>query len=113
MCYTIAVDPVLEEVKELVKKDLAMTQDTNRIVHKMQRAARWGRFFQIVWWVAILAVSGAAYYYYLQPYVDKLQGAYANLQATGQKAQSLETQVQNFFKNIGSTSTQTATSTQP
>ncbi len=113
VCYSIFVDQGVEEVKELVVKDLELTQDTNRIVHQMRRSARWGRFFQIIWWVAVLAVSGAAYYYYLQPYVKKLQSAYTSLQTTGQRAQGLETQVQNFFKNIGSsTSTQNATSTQ-
>ena len=104
------MDPDIEEVKEMIKKSLALAQDTNRILHGMRRAARWGRFFKLLWWVAILAVSGIAYYYYLQPYVDKLVQAYTQVQATGQKAQSLEQQVQDFLKNLGTP--QNATSPQ-
>lgn len=102
------MDEDIEEVKELAKKNLALAQDTNRVVHKLRRAAWWGRFFQLLWWVAILVVSGAAYYYYLQPYVGKLEQAYANFQQSGRQAQSLEQQAQNFFKNLGTS--QTATS---
>ena len=95
------MDDDIEEVKEIAKKSLALAQDTNRVVHKMLRAARWGRFIKLVWWVAILAISAAAYYYYIQPYVEKLSQAYAGVQASGQRAQSLEQQVQDFLKNLG------------
>ncbi len=61
----------------------------------------------IAMWVAILGISAATYYIYLQPYVDKLEQAYANVQATGQRAQSLEQQVQNFFNNLGTSATTT------
>ncbi len=102
----------IDEVKELAKKNLALAQDTNRIMHKMQRAARWGRFFQIVWWIAILAVSSAAYYYYLQPYVHKIEDVYSNFQASGQKAQSIGQQIENLFKSFGSSSPQNVTTPQ-
>ncbi len=62
----------LRELRALVKQNLALTEDISKQVHKMRRAALWGRFFQMVWWVVVITVSGAAYYYYLQPYVDKI-----------------------------------------
>ncbi|MDO8518358.1 MAG: hypothetical protein Q7S26_03655 [bacterium] len=104
------MDDDIEEIKELAKKSLALAQDTNRVVHGMRRGAWWGRFFKLLWWVAIFAVSSAVYYYYVQPYVDKIGQAYAQVQSTGQKAQSLESQVQNFLKNLGTS--QNATSSQ-
>jgi len=93
------VDEDIEELKELVKKNLQMTEDTHRIVRGMRSSARWGRFFSIVWWLVVLAVSGATYYIYVQPYVQQVENAYTN-------GKNFETQVQDFFKNFGQKFTQ-------
>ncbi|MCX6820128.1 MAG: hypothetical protein NT019_02500 [Candidatus Adlerbacteria bacterium] len=93
------MDEDIEELKELVKKNLQMTEDTHRIVRGMRSSARWGRFFSIVWWLVVLAVSGATYYIYVQPYVQQVENAYTN-------GKNFETQVQDFFKNFGQKFTQ-------
>jgi hypothetical protein len=93
------VDPEIEELKELVKQDLAISADTNRAVHKIRRGANWGRLFQFIWWAAIIAVSGAAYYLYLQPYVAKVEALYGNMQQTSARAQTFENQVVSFVKS--------------
>ena len=94
------MDPQIEELKELVRHVSAVSEDTNRTVHKMRRAVRWGRIATILWWLLVLAVSGAAYYYYLQPYVNKLEQFYGNAQHSAQQVQSWEQQVQNFFQKL-------------
>lgn len=86
------MDPRIDEI-------LKLTQDTNRMVHKMRRGMWWGRFFLIVWWVAVLAVSGAAYYYYAQPYVNKVEQLYVQIEQGGQKAQTVGSQISSFFGN--------------
>lgn len=88
------MDLETEELRDLIKKNIAITEETHRIVRGMRSSQRWGRFFAIVWWLAILAVSGATYYYYVQPYVDTVVRAYGS-------TQNFETQVQDFFKNFG------------
>lgn len=93
------VEGDIEELRELVKKNLALTEETHRIVRGMRSAARWGRFFSIVWWLIIIAVTGATYYIYVQPYVATIEKAYGN-------TQNFETQVQNFFHNFGKQSSQ-------
>jgi len=97
------VDPRIDEI-------LRITKDTNRMVHKMRRSQLWGRFYQVVWWIAILAISGAAYYYYAQPYVDKLTQLYAQVESGGAQAQSVGSQLSSFFGNWlpGAVSTTTA-----
>lgn len=84
----------IEELKELVEKNTKLSEDTNRTVHKMRRSALWGRFFQLAWWIAIIAVSGAAYYIYLQPYVGQIEALYEQFKASGQ-------QVQDFLQSFG------------
>jgi hypothetical protein len=91
------MDMEIEDLKDLVKKNFELTQETHRMVRRMQSAARWGRFFSIVWWLIIIAVSGVSYYY-LQPYLQKAQEAYAQLGASGQQAQDYGKQISNFLQ---------------
>jgi hypothetical protein len=87
----------IEELKELVKRNTAILEDTNRTVHKMRRSALWGRFFQLAWWFAIIAVSGATYYLYLQPYVGQIAELYGQLRESGQQAHSFSAQIQDVL----------------
>jgi len=87
----------IEEIKELTKKALALAEDTNRMVHKMRRSALWGRFLQLAWWFAIIVISGAAYYIYLQPYVARLEQLYGQVEGTNQQAQNWGAEFQQFL----------------
>ncbi len=86
------MDPKLDEIYRL-------TKDTNHMVHKMRRAQLWGRFYQIAWWLAVLAISGYTYYHYLQPQVDRVMQLYVQVQQGTAQAQSLQSQVSGFFGN--------------
>jgi len=99
----------LDELKQEVEELKAMTLDTNRQVHKMRRGVRWAMVLQLLWWLTIFGVTGAAYYYYVQPYVTKIENMYF-------KTQQSATQAQNWWQQVQQTiaSYVTApTSTQP
>jgi hypothetical protein len=89
------VEGDIEELRKLVQKNLALAEENNHILRGMRRSARWGRFFTLAWWVIIIAVTGATYYIYVQPYVTEIEKAYGN-------TQTFEQQVQTFFHNFGS-----------
>lgn len=93
----IQVDTDIDALRQEVEELKEMTADTNRQVHKMRRGARWGLFFQLVWWLAILGVTGAAYYYYVQPYVQKVEQFYESAQHGASQAQGWGEQVAQFF----------------
>ncbi len=86
------MDMEIDELRDLVKKNLELTQETNRIVRGMRRSARWGRFISIVWWLAVAAVTAAAYYYYVLPYVQQIEAAYNS-------GQNFQQQAQDFLQN--------------
>ncbi|MBI2005011.1 hypothetical protein HYS79_02525 [Patescibacteria group bacterium] len=93
------MDPQIEELKELVRQNITLSQETNNIVHGMRSAARWSRLFRMVWIVAILIASGAAYLYFA-PYLEQIidlynqaSGALEQLRAFGGQATNA---VQNF-----------------
>ncbi|MEK7109120.1 MAG: hypothetical protein AAB919_01650 [Patescibacteria group bacterium] len=87
----------LQQLKQEVEKLRAVTEDTNKLVHRMRRGGRWALLFRIIWWLTILGVTGAAYYYYLQPYVGQAMNAYNN-------TKDLQVQIQKFFAQFGRTS---------
>lgn len=95
------VDLNADEVRDLVKKTLALTEENNRILRGMRSAARWARFFSIVWWIIIIAVSWAAYYYYLEPYIQKAEEIYSQIGQTGQQAQNYGQQFADFLNQFG------------
>jgi len=64
----------IEQLAELV-------QDNNRILHRLQRAKRWGTFFTFIYWIVALLLAAGSYYY-IQPYVDSLQKVLPQLQET-------------------------------
>ncbi len=88
------MDADIEEVKAIAKQALSVAEDTNRMVRGMRRSQQWGHFFQFVWWALIIFVSIWSYYYYLQPYVGKLEELYAQVQSTSQEGQNIGSQLQ-------------------
>ncbi len=72
--------PPQGEIYNMTKRTLALAEDTNRIVRKMRRNQLWHTVFTIVWWLGIVGVAGAVYYYYFAPYVEQLLGLYASAQ---------------------------------
>ena len=105
----------VEELKDLVRKSVALSEDTNRVVRKMRKAQQWGSIFQLLWWTVIITVSGATYYLYLQPYVGRIEQIYEQAQSGTHQVQSWNSQLQNFFKNIATkipASNNTSSSTQ-
>ncbi len=82
------MDPEIQELKTLVQKNLEVSADTNRAVRGMRRNARIAGFFRIVYWLVIIGVLGASYYFYVAPYVSKLEGVFQQTQNTSAQAQS-------------------------
>jgi len=90
------MDTEIEELKEELEEQRKIVEDTNRVVHKMRRAGRWAFLFRVMWWAFFLGVSGAAYYYYLQPYISQLESAYGGMQDFQQQAHDLFAQYLDF-----------------
>lgn len=83
------IDDLKQEVEELK----ALTVDTNHQIRKMRRSQRLHTIFTIVWWLTIVGVTGAAYYYYVQPYVQKIMDTYGD-------AQNFQSQVEDWFSQF-------------
>ncbi len=95
-------DPELEQLKELVRQNIALTQDTNRIVRSMRTA---GRLKSLFWLLVFLVSTGAsvyAYYFFLGPRIEQIKNIYQTDIAPLQGASG---NVINFFKGQNASST--------
>ncbi len=77
----------LAELKELVRQNIALSQETNKMLHSMRRSAWISRAIRITWIVLLIGSSLLAYSY-LQPYIDQILSIYGNLQGFQEKAGS-------------------------
>ena len=67
--------------RKTIERLAELVEDNNRILHRLQRAKRWGTFFHSLYWVLILLLAAGSYYY-IQPYIDSLQKVLPQLQET-------------------------------
>ena len=92
------VDPQIDEIKALAEKALALAEDTNRMVHRLQRRARWGTFFRFLSLLVILGASGVSFYY-LRPYTQRAVNLYEQLHSGSAEALRFEA---NFVQTLQS-----------
>lgn len=86
------MDPETNELKELVRQSIALSQENNKMLHAMRRSSRWSFILRILWWLTIFGVSSAVYYYYLAPYVMQLLNLYQSAQHAIEQAQQVGSQ---------------------
>jgi hypothetical protein len=68
-----------EYVKDLLKKNLETSEESLKILKKINRARIVGNVFSFLKWLIIIGVS-IGIYYYIQPYLGKLTDLLKQLQ---------------------------------
>jgi hypothetical protein len=59
------------EERHLLERAVALAEDNNAILRKMQRSSRLSLILRICYWGAILFLSFGAYYF-IQPYINQM-----------------------------------------
>ncbi len=73
-----------EEVKILLKKNLAVSEENNRMIRSMRNAARFHSFIRIL--ILIVIVIAAVWgYSHFKPYFDQAKSTYDSYQQTQNK----------------------------
>lgn len=75
----------IKEIKEL-------TEENNKMLHSIQRRARWTIVMRLMYWIFIVGASIGAFYF-IQPYLNQLNDTYDSIKTTQQKASDFS---QNF-----------------
>jgi hypothetical protein len=91
-------DPQIDELKELVRQNIRLSQETNRLVHGMRRA---DRLKSLIWWALILVSVGISvwsYYTFVEPRVNQIKSVY---QQNVGMAESIQKTFNDFLKGVG------------
>lgn len=75
------------EIKELLRRNIKLSEENNALLKKMHRRAELSFFFRFVYWTIIIGAAVVSFYY-TQPYLDKVLALYADIQAGADKVKS-------------------------
>jgi hypothetical protein len=68
-----------EELKQLLKQNLEVSQENLKILHKINRGRKISSFLIFIKWVIIIGVALGAFYY-LEPYTNNLKSFYGDIE---------------------------------
>lgn len=69
-----------DETKTLLRRNLELTRENNKLLKKIRRSAFIGNIMRLVWWAVIIGIPVVLYYYVVQPYYQDLVQTYHDVQ---------------------------------
>jgi len=87
------------EEKDLLKRVAELSEENNDMLRSMRRAMRFARFMSILYWVLIIG-SAVGAYYFVQPYVDMVTGAYGDTKESVDGGISSINELLDMFKGL-------------
>ncbi|MCW9054373.1 MAG: hypothetical protein OQJ98_00065 [Candidatus Pacebacteria bacterium] len=82
--------------EELIKQNLELTKENNKLLRKMRRHALWGGILKLLWIAALIGVPVYLYINFLAPVLDQVLGAAQAVQEVGGKVEGLQGQLQDI-----------------
>lgn len=76
------------EEKEMLRKALELSQENNKMLHSIKRHLFIGRILRIVYWIIIIGAA-IGIYYYIEPYLASIRGAYGSIKTDLQEIGNL------------------------
>lgn len=89
-----------EELSDLLRKNLELTKENNKLLRKMRRSAIFGGLLKIIWIAIIIGVPVYLYFTFIAPILDQVLGAAQAVQEVGSKVEGLQGQLQNQLQGV-------------
>ena len=83
------------EEKKLLEQIADLSEENNRLLRKIRNTGRWSLAYNLIYWIVIIGISLGAYYY-IQPYIDQLQGVYSGAKGTVKDVQNISGLLKNL-----------------
>ncbi len=77
------------DLEDLIKENIKLTKQNNKLLKKMHRARLFNFWFRILFFVIISFGAWFVYKNYLEGYMTELQGMYNNLQTDIENVKSI------------------------
>ncbi|MFC1733187.1 hypothetical protein ACFL6I_23050 [candidate division KSB1 bacterium] len=90
-----------ESIQELLKKNIELTKENNKLLKKMRRNALLGGLLKLVWIAVIVGVPVYVYFNFLAPVLDQVLDAAQTVQDVGGKVEVLQSDIQDQLKGSG------------
>jgi len=97
-------DPEIEQLKALVRQNIALSQENSRMLHGMRRTARLKSLFWFLIFCLSIGSSIYTYYYFIEPRVNQIKEVY---QKDISPLQGASSAIAGFIKSLGTTTPQT------
>jgi hypothetical protein len=75
------------ESKQLLQNTLALTEENNKMLHKIRGVQRRGAVWQVLKYILILVIAFGSFYY-VEPYLNKIMDLYNSVIGVQQKINS-------------------------
>jgi hypothetical protein len=76
------------EDRQKLNRALELAEENNKLIKKLVRAMRWGRFIRAIYWVIIIAVSVGSLYF-IQPYLEQIKSIYGTVGDAANKVNNI------------------------
>jgi hypothetical protein len=83
-----------------LKEILRLTQENNKMLHKMRRGAMLKTLFQLVVYALLLIIPAYFYLQYMQPVVEQMMQTVQQIQGTGAQAQAQFSGLQEMWETF-------------
>ena len=87
------------EERQLLERAVALGQENNQILRGIRRSNWFAFVSRVFYWIIVIGLAVGAYVY-IQPFVDRIVGAYQSSAATVQKAGDKVSGFEIFLNNI-------------
>lgn len=85
-----------QDLQHLLNENLRLAKENHRMLTKLYKYQRWQKASKLLYWIALIAVALGAYYY-VKPYIQRVQNTYSDITASLEKAGNTANSISNFF----------------
>ncbi len=89
-----------QDTQDLLRKNLELAKENNKMLKKMRRNALLGGVLKLVWIAIMIGAPIYIYINFLSPVLDQVLGAAETVQEVGNKVGGAGTEFQGKIKNI-------------
>jgi hypothetical protein len=89
-----------DETRRLLRQNLDLAKENNRILRKLRRDAVLGNILRIVWWAILIGVPVYLYLTIFQPYLQELGATYEGIRADVEGLQTIPESFKAFLDGL-------------
>jgi len=88
------------ETKQLLKKNLKISEENNKLLKRMRRNAFWGGILRLIWWAVIIGLPVYLYFTVFEPYLTSLNETYESLKGGVENLQQIPNPLEGLLNKL-------------